>query len=177
MADCQILAKKFWPRVPNKPWAGRYRRNIDSLVHPLSAHRNVNFTVRFLGGASHSAKNERLLQILRDNFPRDYHKMELLPRTDTDEFMRRVAEADVILPLVESGNFYHEDGYQGGKKLTSSVMWGLGFRKKMVIYRPLADVFGIEEDNATYFLHGESTARTHAFYDAFTRCLDYVLSH
>jgi len=90
--------------------------------------------------------------------------------------MNLVGEADVILPLVDASNFYHYgNGYQGGKKLTSSVMWGLGMHKKMIIYRPLAEVFGIQEDNTTYFLHGDSTVNLAAFHEAFGRCLKHLL--
>jgi hypothetical protein len=148
-----------------------YRRNLNSLQYPLKVHRDRKFTVRFLGGSSASASNEYLAQLLRDKFPDDDNKIQLLPRMDTYDFMVSVAEADVILPLVEGGNFHADKGYQGGKKLTSSVMWGLGFHKKMVLYRPLAELFGIEEDNTTYFLHGDSTMDHQAFYEAFTNVL------
>ena len=156
-----------------------YRRNVGSLASAASYHRNKNFTLRFLGGASEpNIRNEMLEQGLREKFPHpeDYAKVELLPRTDTDEFMQRVAESDVILPLVDQQQFYrYNNGYQEGKKLTSSVMWGLGFHKKMILYQPLADVFGIKEDNMTYFLHGDSTAKLAAFNETFGRCLDHLL--
>lgn len=156
-----------------------YRRSVTSLTSCFTMYRHFNFTVRFLGGGSSGmggASNEKLAEKLRDTFPEDYDtKIELLTRTDTDEFMRHVAESDVILPLVEGQNFFNEEkGYQSGKKLTSSVMWGLGFGKKMVLYRPLAELFGIEEDNATYFLHGESTKDLAAFFEAFGRCLEHI---
>mmetsp|Transcript_5700 Transcript_5700/g.12354 ORF Transcript_5700/g.12354 Transcript_5700/m.12354 type:complete len:447 (-) Transcript_5700:217-1557(-) len=157
----------------------RYRRNVDSLIYPVSAHRDKNFTIRFLGGGSSDASNDALAALLRNKFPKvDYDaKIQLLPRTDSREFMMRVGESDVILPLVDEGSFYHPKGYQGGRKLTSSVMWGLGFGKKMLLYRPLAEVFGIVEDNVTFFLHGESSARVQAVYEGFGRCLDYILEH
>mmetsp|Transcript_9039 Transcript_9039/g.22064 ORF Transcript_9039/g.22064 Transcript_9039/m.22064 type:complete len:474 (+) Transcript_9039:301-1722(+) len=155
-----------------------YRRNVWSLQYPLEEHRDKNFTIRFLGGASGSISNEVLLRNIYDKFPKEDHgKIELLPRTDTDEFFRRVSEADVILPLVDEGNFYHQNGYQGGRKLTSSVMWGIGLRKKMILYKPLAEVFGVKEDNHTYFLHGDSTVTLNAFGEAFGRCLCHLLEH
>jgi len=181
-AFVQRHSKSIRQRHPEKPpmflvlgsFNNAYRRNIHSLVYPLKHYRDVNFTIRFLGGASASATNDVLTKILHDNFPKDSHKIEFLPRVDTDEFMVCVSEADVVLPLVEGGNFYHEKGYQGGRKLTSSVMWGMGFHKKMILYRPLADVFGIKEDNKTYFLHGDATATLPAFTEVFGRCLDHL---
>ena len=156
----------------------KYRRNVASLEYPLKYYRKYNFTIRFMGGASSSGwpSNAKLTQQIRDRFPNDYHKIELLIRKDTDEFMDLVGEADVILPLVDGSNFYHYgNGYQGGKKLSSSIMWGLGMHKKMIIYRPLAEVFGIQEDNTTYFLHGDSTVKLAAFHEAFGRCLKHLL--
>ena len=85
--------------------------------------------------------------------------------------MARVSEADVILPLVDGDIFYRQN--QGGKKQTSSLMWGIGFRKKMILYRPLADVFGIQEDNVTYFLHDDSKDFS-SFTIAFGRCLNQL---
>eukprot|EP00571_Detonula_confervacea_P008119 CAMPEP_0172317966 /NCGR_PEP_ID=MMETSP1058-20130122/33441_1 /TAXON_ID=83371 /ORGANISM="Detonula confervacea, Strain CCMP 353" /LENGTH=393 /DNA_ID=CAMNT_0013032665 /DNA_START=340 /DNA_END=1521 /DNA_ORIENTATION=+ len=182
----QKHSKSTHERHPKKPpiflvlgsFNNRYRRNVESLMYPLMHYRDKNFTVRFLGGSAENVSNDKLTQKLHAQFPEDYHKIEFLPRTDTDEFMVRVAESDVILPLVDVGNFNHyKNGYQGGKKLTSSVMWGLGFHKKMILYRPLAEVFGIQEDNTTYFLHGDSTAHIAAFFEAFGRCLDHVLGN
>ncbi|KAL7549459.1 hypothetical protein ACHAWF_012726 [Thalassiosira exigua] len=177
-------SKSLRERHPGRPplflvmggWNNRYRRNVPSLLEPLRIHRDKNFTVRFLGGTSGSASNEHLTKLLQSNFPEDNDKVELLLRTDTDDFMVRAAEADVILPLVDSGNFFDSSGYQGGKKLTSSVMWGLGFRKKMVLYSKLAELFGIEENNTTIFVYGESTAHFQAFPEAFGRCLHYLMS-
>lgn len=154
----------------------KFKRNVDLLRSPLKFYKDVNFTIRFLGGGSAAQTNEILMEKLRTKFPDDYHKIEFLPRTDTEEFLIRVSESDVILPLVDASAFYHEDnGYQNGKKLTSSIMWGLGFAKKMVLYRPLAESFGIQEDNVTIFLHGDATARLPAFFEAFGRCLDHLL--
>ncbi|KAL7529322.1 hypothetical protein ACHAXR_002903, partial [Thalassiosira sp. AJA248-18] len=116
----QRHSKSIRQQHPEKPpiflvlggFNNKYRRNVNSLVYPLKALRHKNFTVRFLGGSSNSASNKGLTEMLRNKFPEDdYQKIELLPRLDTDEFMVRVSEADVILPLVESSNFYHEKGY------------------------------------------------------------------
>jgi hypothetical protein len=112
-----------------------------------------------------------MLQKLYDMFPiNTMDKIEISDSPDTLEFMTQVAMADVILPLVDRDVFY--DTYQGGNKLTSSVTWGLGFHKKMILYRPLADAFGIMEDNVTYFLHGDGESE---FSDAFGRCLYHLL--
>ena len=47
---------------------------------------------------------------------------------------------------------------------------------QMVLYRPIEELFGIEEDNATYFLHGESTKDLAAFFEAFGRCLEHIFN-
>lgn len=156
----------------------RYRRNIESLKYPLEANRHRNFTVRFLGGSSSgNVTREELHERLRAAFPDDYDKIELLPKLDADEFMLRVSEeADVILPLVDETNFHSHPGYSGGKKLTSSLMWAMGFGKKMVLYRSLAEVFGIEKDGERHYLHGNSTSEVGTtFGEAFTRCLVHLL--
>ena len=148
------------------------KRNVPSLKHPLEKYHDLSFRLRFLGGAA-DATNETMLQKLKDIFPNNFDKIELFPKPATDEFMARVAEADVVMPLVDDEIFYGR--YQSGKKLSSSVTWGLGFGKKMILYRPLAEVFGIQEDNVTYFLHGDLTSDPSAFSDAFGRCLHQLL--
>ena len=160
----------------------KLRRSVESLIGPIMTHMSKNFTIQFLGGgssgfASSDVMGDKLSERLYHMFPREAHsKIVVLPRTDTDDFMRHVGEADVILPLVEADHFYNEvQGYQGGKKLSSSVMWALGFQKMMILYRPLAELFGIKEDNQTYFLHGDSTRDVTAFLEAFGRCLDYIM--
>lgn len=55
-------------------------------------------------------------------------------------------------------------------------MWALGFHKKMVLYGPLAELFGIGEDNKMYFLYGAHLGKSpSSFYEAFGRCLDNLL--
>jgi hypothetical protein len=145
------------------------KRNVPSLLHPLEKYQNYSFQVQFLGGEK--GTDSLMVQKLYDTFPiNTKDKIEISDSPDTLEFMTQVAEADVILPLVDSEVFY--DTYQGGNKLTSSVTWGLGFHKKMILYRPLADAFGILEDNVTYFLHGDGEFE---FSDAFGRCLYHLL--
>jgi hypothetical protein len=147
------------------------KRNVPLLFHPLEKYQKYNFQVQFLGGEKATDKNETMLQKLYDMFPiNTMDKIEISDSPDTLEFMTQVAMADVILPLVDRDVFY--DTYQGGNKLTSSVTWGLGFHKKMILYRPLADAFGIMEDNVTYFLHGDGESE---FSDAFGRCLYHLL--
>ena len=138
------------------------------MFHPLEKYQKYSFQLQFLGGEKATDKNETMLY---DMFPiNTKDKIEISDSPDTLEFMTQVAMADVILPLVDRDVFY--DTYQGGNKLTSSVTWGLGFHKKMILYRPLADAFGIMEDNVTYFLHGDGKSE---FPDAFGRCLYHLL--
>ncbi|KAL3756381.1 hypothetical protein ACHAWU_003454 [Discostella pseudostelligera] len=151
------------------------KRNIQSLAYPLEKYRDYNFRIRFLGGAEAyaGATNEEQLQVLYDMFPHDTNKFEFFQRPDTDEFMKRVAESDVILPLIDRNLF--SGTYDNGKKLTSAVSWGLGFHKMMILYRPLAEVFGLQEDNVTYFLHDDSiNSDFTSFSDAFGRCLSVL---
>ncbi|KAL7546114.1 hypothetical protein ACHAWF_013452, partial [Thalassiosira exigua] len=150
-----------------------FRRNLGALAYQVKRLKERNFIVRFLGGASggHKHMHGKLLS----KFDEEVHsKIEFLPRRDTDEFMRLVGEADVILPLVAGGAFRHKKGYQGGKKLTSSIMWGLGFNKRMVIYLPLARVFGIMHEDERHFLYDDPIPWNQTFTDALTRCSDSV---
>lgn len=45
-----------------------------------------------------------------------------------------------------------------------------GFHKRMVVYRPLAEVFGIQEQRGMYWLYDNSTHFSVAFGD----CLEYL---
>mmetsp|Transcript_29270 Transcript_29270/g.66106 ORF Transcript_29270/g.66106 Transcript_29270/m.66106 type:complete len:412 (-) Transcript_29270:235-1470(-) len=153
------------------------KRNVVSLVNAMRENSAKDFVVRFMGGTSSGASNESMANLLRETFADDYRKIQLIPRVEADEFMEQVGRVDAILPLVDEGIFHWNQGYQNGSKLTSSVMWGLGFRKKMVLYKPLAELFGVVEDNSTYFLHGQSTRWLVAFTEAFGRCLDFMLQH
>lgn len=145
------------------------KRNINSLKKAIGASRDYNFTVRFLGGDKrNSTRSENLL---RKVFPSDYDKIDLIPGpVDTYDFMEHVSGVDVVLPLVDKAIFNSK--YQGGKKLTSSVSWGLGFHKKMILYRPLAELFGIQQDKFYYWLHNESET----FDLAFRACLENNLN-
>jgi hypothetical protein len=120
---------------PNKPpvflvlgsfrvTSGNIKRNIDSLKEATIRHKNKDFTIHFLGGASNRQSNETLAKYLQDTFGDvDAHKIKLTPNSEEDVFMENVGRADVILPLVDESNFVME--YQGGKRLTSAVSWGL----------------------------------------------------
>ena len=141
------------------------KRNVASLRDALEAHRDRQFIVRFLGGKSEGLKNETLVNFINDAFPDDSSKVQLMPNLDTFTFMTRVGEVDAVLPLVDETNFRR---YQEGGKLSSSVSWALGFGKKMVIYKELAEVFNIQEDNATYWHYDHSKS----FFDAFGDCLN-----
>ncbi|KAL3759058.1 hypothetical protein ACHAWU_008667 [Discostella pseudostelligera] len=148
---------------------GDGHRNIRSLAYPLEKYRDFSFRIRFLGGRHSGATNEEQIQGLHDIFPNDTNKFEFFLRPDIEEFMKRVAESDVILPLVDGDQF--KGFYQNGKRLTSSMIWGLGFHKQMILNRQLAELFGIQEDNVTYFLHDDSPIGFSSFSDAFGRCL------
>ena len=143
------------------------KRHVASLKAVLEAHRGRQFKVRFLGGQSEKATNETLVKFVNDSFPDDLSKIQLLPNFDTFTFMSQVGEVDAILPLVDETNFHTK--YQEGRKLTSSVSWALGFGKKMVIYKQLAEVFGIEEDNATYWHYDHSKSFSNAFGEILNR--------
>lgn len=142
------------------------KRNIRSLKSAVAASRdyNYNYTIRFLGGDRKNTNRSK--ELLLKNFPDDYDKIELVPNPDAYAFMENVAEADVVLPLVDERIFH--DKYQDGKKLTSSVTWALGFRKKMILYRPLAEVFGVREDENHYWWYNDSET----FDLAFRACLE-----
>ena len=143
------------------------KRNVASLQAALKAHRGRKFIVRFLGGQSAKSKNESLVKFVNDSFPDDSSKIQLMPNFDTFTFMSQVGEVDAVLPLVDETNF--QTKYQEGRKLTSSVSWALGFGKKMVIYKQLAEVFNIEEDNATYWQYDHSKSFSNAFGDCLNK--------
>jgi len=142
------------------------KRNVASLKAALEAHRDRQFIVRFLGGQSAKSDNETLANFVNDSFPDDPSKIQLMPNLDTFTFMTRVGEVNAVLPLVDETNFGRR--YEEGRKLSSSVSWALGFGKKMVIYKELAEVFNIQEDNASYWHYAHSKS----FSDAFGDCLN-----
>eukprot|EP00984_Skeletonema_dohrnii_P030710 scaffold22420_cov139-Skeletonema_dohrnii-CCMP3373.AAC.7 len=142
------------------------KRNVASLKAALEAHRDRQFIVRFLGGQSAKSDNETLANFVNDSFPDDSSKIQLMPNLDTFTFMTRVGEVNAVLPLVDETNFGRR--YEEGRKLSSSVSWALGFGKKMVIYKELAEVFNIQEDNVTYWHYAHSKS----FSDAFGDCLN-----
>jgi len=145
------------------------KRNVASLKAVLEAQRGRQFQVRFLGGQSGNSKNESLVKFVNDNdsSPDDLSKIQLMANFDTFTFMSQVGEVDAVLPLVDETNFHAK--YQEGRELTSSVSWALGFGKKLVIYKELAEVFGIEEDNATYWQYDHSKSFSNAFGDCLYR--------
>ncbi|KAL3783599.1 hypothetical protein HJC23_002103 [Cyclotella cryptica] len=148
--------------------SGNPKRNIESLKRALSMHRDKNFTVHFLGGGSNNQSNDTLVKFVEDNFGENWAKIKLTPNSEADVFMSNVGNADVILPLVDETNFPLE--YQRGKRLNSAISWGLGFNKRMVVYRPLAEVFGIREQHGMYWLYDNATHFSVAFGD----CLDFL---
>ena len=135
----------------------------------MQIHLNRTFTVRFLGGgAAHTSSND-LHEYVNKTFETSSDKIELFPNLDNYEFMKAVGSTDVILPLVDETNFYCGGKcYQNGSKLSSTVSWALGFEKKMVIYKPLAELFGIPDDGVRYWHYDNSTV----FHQAFEKCLD-----
>lgn len=131
--------------------------------------QNRTLTVRFLGGQSDRSSADKLQVFVNTSLKASREKIELLPNLDSYEFMKAVGHVDVILPLVDETNFYCGGKcYQNGSKLTSAVSWALGFDKKLVIYRPLAQLFGIPDDGVMYWHYDNSTV----FPQAFEKCLN-----
>lgn len=151
------------------------KRNIKSLTQVLKATQHYNYTIRFLGGWANHESNETLNSTLNNTFSAHDlggagKKIELVPNSDAYEFMQQVGNVDIILPLVDRTNFYDKKGYIEGKKLTSSISWGLGFGKKFVLYQPLAEVYGIQEDNDSYWFYNDTD---NSFLEAFRACLEH----
>ena len=145
------------------------KRNIRSFVNAMNNLQNRSFTVRFLGGAAAHTSTNDLQDFVNTKLKTSSDKIELLPNLDNYGFMKAVGHVDVILPLVDETNFYCGGKcYQNGSKLTSAVSWALGFEKKMVIYKPLAELFGIPDDRVIYWYYDNSTV----FPQAFEECLD-----
>ena len=183
----QSLSKDVNKPIPRNPvflvtggfWDGR-KRSTKSLIPVLKGTRQYNYTIKFLGGDPYSSdSNRNFKDYLNTTFAMydnpDYeHKIELVTKTDAYEFMQHVADADVILPLVDNTNLYASWGYRKGKKLTSSITWALGFRKKMVLFQELAHIYGLLEkndtDNSSYWLYNEEED---SFLNAFRNCLEY----
>ena len=150
------------------------KRNVGSLKYIFDTHKDKNFTIRFLGQSAVTDLNatfDEIIPSLAFLSPSAKQKIDIISNTDPYDFMLNVGKVDAILPLVDGMNFHHFKGYQDGKKLSSSVTWGLGFHKKMVIYEPLANTFGIQEDNATFWLYSNYDS----FAKAFGRCLEHLL--
>ena len=76
-------------------------------------------------------------------------KIEYFRLPNPLEFMLNVTVVDVILPLVDETNFYTT--YQGGKKLSSSVMWAQSFGIPMILYRELAYVYNARDDGSCIY--------------------------
>ena len=58
---------------------------------------------------------------MQSTFPDYFSKIELMPNLNVYDFMSRIWEVDIMLPLVDETNFYDRKGYKGGKTLSSSV--------------------------------------------------------
>lgn len=145
------------------------KRNVRSIAKAMQIHLNRTFTIRFLGGAAAHTSSNDLHEYVNKTFETSSDKIELLPNLDNYEFMKAVGSTDVILPLVDETNFYCGGKcYQNGSKLSSTVSWALGFEKNMVIYKPLAELFGIPDDGVRYWHYDNSTV----FPQAFEKCLD-----
>lgn len=78
-------------------------------------------------------------------------KIEYVRLPNPIDFMLNVTAVDAILPLVDETNFFTT--YQGGKKLSSSVMWGQGFSVPMILYRELAYVYNVRRGSCIYDEH------------------------
>lgn len=173
------IVRKPMPRNPvflviGTFWDSR-KRNTKSLIPVLKGTQQYNYTIKFLGG-DHRKSHESFAEFLNKTFSMhnlDYkHKFELVPNTDAYEFMQHVADADVILPLVDNTNLYEIKGYMKGKKLTSSMTWAFGFQKKIVLFQQLAFIYGVLQKNSTdsYWIYDETE---NSFLNAFRNCLEY----
>lgn len=113
------------------------KRNIQSLIDVLRHYRYERFTVRIMGKMLPPAFNKSMYckQAWCD-------KIEYVRLPNPFDFMLNVTDVDAILPLVDETNFYTT--FQGGKKLSSSVMWGLGFDIPLILYRELAYVYNVK---------------------------------
>jgi len=142
------------------------KRNVASLIGAMRLHRNRTFTVRFMGGKDEDS-NRTLVEALRLTLPdeQDFNKVELITNADSYEFMKQVNSVDVVLPLVDETNFYTV--YDFGRKLTSSMSWGIGFQKNMIVYQPLAKTFGIENSSQIWLYESRK-----AFASMFGNSLD-----
>ena len=76
-------------------------------------------------------------------------KIEYFRLPNPLDFMLNVTAVDVILPLVDETNFYTT--YQGGKKLSSSIMWAQSFGIPMILYRELAYVYNARDDGSCIY--------------------------
>lgn len=145
--------------------SARGKRNLASLVGAMDFYKDEHFSVRFLGKALNTTTFFGT-DFLGGAFAKHRDKIEVVSHADAYDFMTNVSDSHVILPLVDETNF--DQKYQSGKKLTSSVMWGIGFHKKMIIYRDLANLFGLQQDNETYWTYENSQE---SFMMAFGKCL------
>mmetsp|Transcript_23703 Transcript_23703/g.49035 ORF Transcript_23703/g.49035 Transcript_23703/m.49035 type:complete len:430 (-) Transcript_23703:37-1326(-) len=159
--------------------ATKRKRNIFSLVPILKRYQHEDFVIRIMG------------KLFPPLFNQSMHctqpwckKVEYVQLPDALNFMKNVTEADAILPLVDETNFYST--YQGGKKLSSSVMWAQGFGLRLVLYRELAYLYNVrdgfiydEHPTRTNMAPGEAhwriqSGRRRSFIDAFGECLRQI---
>lgn len=128
------------------------KRNWDSLVGIFQAHSHRRFVVRV-------AVWGPLPSILA---PFKSH-VQLVSKLSDDQLMTNISDVYAILPLVDDKNFGF---YEGGRKLTSTVMWGMGFNMSFVIWDRLADLYSVPTETA--FTYSKSDGLP----DAFGRALD-----
>ena len=122
----------------------RRKRNIQSLLGVLRHYQHEKFRLRIMG------------KMLPPVFNRSMYckqqwcdKIEYFRLPNPLDFMRNVTAVDVILPLIDETNFYTT--YQGGKKLSSSVMWAQSFGIPMILYRELAYVYNVGNDGSCIY--------------------------
>lgn len=141
------------------------KRHMASLAYALDRYwYESDIRIRIMGNFFNITTLNSILHGPR--FGRHIHKIEVVRGPDSYDFLTNVSDAHAILPLVDGTNFVYP--YQSGKKLTSSLMWAKGFRKKVLVYDKLAEVFGLEGDNETIWVYNNPWD---GFAFQFGRCL------
>ena len=131
------------------------RRNIFSLISLLHEFKNESFILRFVGKKS---ELPTFLNFAKDGSHRG--KIQMRSNTNAEEFAMNMTEAFAILPLVDETNYF--GFYEHGKKLTSSLMWGLGLKMNIIIFKPLAELFKLQSSQTNFF-YNDSTDLKSAF--------------
>ena len=155
---------------------GSPKRNVHCLQRMLSPHLDRQFKLRFLGELDpFSGSIARTLcsgdQGCLDNYRPHLEGMQRATnqsQLDTHTYMHSMTDVYAIIPLVDESNFFLT--YMAGRKLTSSISWGVGFNHSFVVWRPLAEFYRIKQRTFTYD-HQHNNGLT-GIASAFGRALD-----